>query len=160
MATETDPNAPAEIVPAWAQTLLTKVDALTTRQEAFEKEVAEQLRQSEEPGLDELAGMSDDELDAAGFDVAKVRAAVQDAIDAGELTAEGAAPGEGAPAGGGAATTTGAPAGAATGAAMSAKDVRGMIQLEIGKVRRQAREAAEQSIVAWSRESGVCFCGG
>lgn len=118
-----------------------QISALTQRQERFEQEVAAQLQQADEPGLDELATMSDEELDQAGFDVAKVRAAVQDAIDAGELTAEG-----GAPAGNGnegASPSNAAPA--TSGAAMSTKAVKDLIQMEIGKVRKQAREAAEQS---------------
>jgi hypothetical protein len=139
MPNETDPNAAAnETVPAWAQSLLQKVDALTTRQEKFENEVAAQLQGSDEPSLEELAGMTAEELDQAGFDAAKVHAAIADAIASGEMVApEGyTAPGaENTPA------TTGVNAPA--GAAMSAKAVKDLIQMEIGKVRRQAREAAE-----------------
>lgn len=141
MPNDTDPNAPTETVPAWAQSLLQKVDALTERQDSFEKQIAEQLQQVDEPSLDELAVMTDEQLDQAGFDVAKVRAAVDDAVASGEMNApEGyTAPGgdEGAGAAAGAA--------AGTGAALSAKAIQGMIQLEIGKVRKQAREAAEQA---------------
>lgn len=144
MANEnTDPNAPTEVVPAWAQTLLQKVDALTDRQDKFEKEVAEQIQNGNEPGLDELAAMTDEQLDQAGFDVARVRAAVEDAIASGELTADGAAPADAGGDGGAAAAA--AAAAAPAGAAMSAKAVKDLIQMEIGKVRRQAREAAQEA---------------
>ena len=131
-----------EAVPAWAQQILDNQKALSERQEAFEKEVAAQLQQADEPGLDELGNMTDEALDAAGYDVAKVRAAVEDAIASGELTQEGQAPAEASPNAAPAAAAAAAPA--ATAASLSAK-VTEIVQFEIGKVRRQARAEAEQA---------------
>lgn len=112
--------------------------------EDFQQQVNDHL--NAEPGLDELAVLTDEQLEQAGFDVAKVRAAVDDAIAAGEMEApEGYTPASGADTDAAAAaaatvSATGAPAGAAL-----SKKISEVVQLEIGKVRRQARAEAEQA---------------
>lgn len=141
----TNTTTPADLdgAPAWAKSLIAKVDQL----EASNNELREALSQQQpaEISLEELANMTQEEVEAAGYDFAKVQAAVQDAIDAGELTAEGDAPADTqTDAGGDAAAAAGATAGAgATG--FSAKKVQDIVQFEIAKVQRMARNAAEQA---------------
>jgi hypothetical protein len=101
-------------------------------------------QQGEEPTLADLANATDEQLDAAGFDVQAVRAAVQQAVESGELVAEG---GEQAQANGSernidSSTNDAALAGAASGAggvAMAAV-AKEIIQLKAELKARDQRE--------------------
>jgi hypothetical protein len=141
--------------PAWAKQLMTSVQTLTEKVTQQQGQIDQLVQGASEPDLAELANMTDEEVEAAGYDVEKVRAAVDAAIASGELTQEGGDPTGGASPNAAPGTTGGAPAtGAGAGApasagtpatAMSAREVQRLINLEIGKIRKQSREAAEQA---------------
>lgn len=145
MPTDINTNTSAELdgAPAWAKSLIAKVDQL----EASNNELREALSQQQQPeelSLEDLANMTEEEVEAAGYDFNKVQAAVQDAIAAGELTAEGGAPADTQGDGQGGSQGAGAVAPAAAGTGFSA-NVQDIVQFEIAKVQRMARNAAEQA---------------
>lgn len=130
--------------------LLAAVNGLAQRIEAQEQNINSLLdgQPQGDPDIAELlalANMSDEELEAQGIDVAKLNAALAKAEQDGLIEADGGTDdgagddGQGDLAGAGA----GAPAGAGAGTGFSAKKVQALIQFEIGKVQRQARDAAQ-----------------
>lgn len=150
-----DINNPNDQAPAWAQQLIQKIDGLeqTVKQQGeAHAQLVEQINGLDGPDLAELANMTDAQLEEAGYDVQAVRAAVEQAVASGELTEGepgGEAHGTGTPAAGapgspasGSPTAAAAAAGAGA-TAMSAKEVQNLIAFEIGKVRKQSRDAAE-----------------
>lgn len=140
----------ADDTPAWAKTLLEKFEAQEARLAALEggpQLTEEQLQQRELEQLAQLASMTDEQIAAEGLDVALVRADIQSAIESGHLVSDDGGDGDGAGAGadgdaGGAPAAAGAAAGAPAGASFEAR-ARQIVQFEIGKLRQQARDAAE-----------------
>lgn len=129
--------------PEWARQLLTKVDGAIERIasiEGFQQDLQDSLN---EPDLAQLANMSDEQLDAAGYDVQAVRGAVEQAIASGELVereAGGDHAGDAGTNGGAAKSSVPAEAPAET-AALAAKVAKQTIQQFIAK-REEAEEAA------------------
>lgn len=104
----------------------------------------QQQQQQPEPDLAQLANMTDEEIDAAGFNVALVHAAVQSAIDSGELT-EGEPGGDAAAqaaADAATAAATGSPTGVPAGAAEFQGAVAKIVRFEVAKIRKVAADAA------------------
>lgn len=90
MADEIDPNAdPLAQVLAGISNLTKTVEALTGRIDSIEQNQGALNDLINEPDLAQLANLTDEELDAAGYDVDAVRAAVEQAVARGELVSDG-----------------------------------------------------------------------
>ena len=147
---------------------LESLAALITQQNtaiaALTEQVAAQeqfLNGSNQPDLADLANLTDAEITAAGFDVDRVRAAVDEAIASGELTVEGGAPGESGAGGEGAGQAgEAAPAGSMA-AALSAlqKEVTALSAARNRDIRLSAKNEEEHafSVLENKLEEVVAF---